>query len=385
MAQVGTGYRSVISMMLELSFHLLEPWLITTTSSAVIAQGTATVQLGTLGYPVSACYVGAQLVIDTGLPQEIITLTAVDPTSTPPTITATFANPHASGVQVWGATFPTQANSGDPFFTQSEILSYIARAQSQFLADVPLIFALNSQNVTVGQILQPLVCDAIEIHRIASSSPNVALSSLSRLNGTVTATSISPHGLTVNEQFAIIQAPDPNWDGAFTVASVPNNLTWTYQQGGPNESIGQGGWAGLWVRLLEVSAEELSMQDPFYRNNFVTRLTSFYEDRVGLYQFGVNGKPSTNLPVEVLCSIRDSDILQLTDYFLTPDPFLHYVKYLALSYAFSKDGEARDAAREKYCRERYLRGVLVSKRWMSGHGVGLSSGAKVGGPLATAG
>jgi hypothetical protein len=385
MAQTGTGFRSVISVMLEVSFHLLEPYLYTTTSSAVVAPGSATINVPTLGYPVNACYVGAQLIIDTGLSQEIITVSAFSPTATPPTITATFALPHASGIPLIGVTFPTQAASGDPFFTQTEILSYIARAQNQFLADVPLIFALNSQNVTVGQVLQPLVCDSIEIHRIASSSPNIALASLSRLNGVVTATSLSPHGLIPNEKFAVFQAPDPNFDGAFTVATVVDNLHWTYAQGGVSESISGGGYAGLWLRLLEVSAEELSMQNPFYMNNFATRLTSFYEDRTGLYQFGVNGKPSTNLPIEVLCSIRDSDVLQLTDYFLTPDPFLHYVKYLALSYAFSKDGEARDPMREKYCRERYQRGVLVSKRWMNGLGAGLSSGVKAGGHLATAG
>jgi hypothetical protein len=123
----------------------------------------------------------------------------------------------------------------------------------------------------------------------------------------------------------------------------------------------------LWLRLLEVSQEELQCQNPFYRDNFVTKLTSWYEDRTGLYQFGVSGQPSTNLPIEVLCSIRDTDTIALTDGFLTGDPFLHYIKYLALSYAFSKDGEARDPQREKYCRMRYERGVMTARRWLGWH------------------
>jgi hypothetical protein len=364
MAQVGIGYRSVWSMVFEIGLHLLEPYLYTTTSSAVVAPGSATINVPTLGYPVNACYVGAQLIIDTGLSQEIITVSAFSPTATPPTITATFALPHASGIPLIGVTFPTQAASGDPFFTQTEILSYIARAQNQFLADVPLIFALNSQNVTVGQVLQPLVCDSIEIHRIASSSPNVALASLSRLNGVVTATSLSPHGLIPSEKFAVFQVPDPNFDGAFTVATVVDNLHWTYSQSGANESVSGGGYAGLWLRLLEVSQSELACQNPFWESVFTTSLKSWWEDRSGLYAFGLGGRPSSNFPLEILCSIRDSDVLQLTDFFLVPDPMLHYVKHKALEYAWSKDGEQRDSQRAAYCKSRYDRGVLIVRRWM---------------------
>jgi hypothetical protein len=313
-------------------------------------------------------YIGAQLVIDTGLSQEIITVTAFSATVTPPTITATFAVPHLSGVQLIGATFPTQAASGDPFFTQSEILSYLARAQNTFLAAVPMVFALNTQNVQVGQILQPLVCDSIEINRIASSYQNVALASLVRSAGTVTATSQSPHGLIAGEKFSILQSPDPTFDGAFTVGVATGPTTWTYSQTGASATTSGGGWAGLWLRLLEMSQEELYMQNPAYRDQFVTKLTSFYEDRTGLYQFGVNGNPSTNLPIEVLCSIRDTDTLQLTDGFLVPDPTLHYTKYKALEYAWSKDGEQRSPQQAAYCKARYDRGVMTCRRWLGWHG-----------------
>jgi hypothetical protein len=368
MAVPGTGFRTVWSMALEMSFHLLEPYLYSTTLSAVSAPGTATVQLLNLGYPVPAVFVGAQLVIDTGASQEIITVTAFNANATPPTITATFALTHLAGVTIVGATFPTQASSGDPFFTTSEILSYIARAQNQFLADVPMIFALNTQTVTVGQVLQPLVCDSIEINRIASSYANVALSQLVRSGNTVTATSISPHGLVSGEKFAIFQTPDPTFDGAFRVATVIDSLHWTYSQDAANATTSGGGWAGLWLRLLEVSQTELSMQNPFYRDQFVTSLKAWWEDREGLYAFGVGpGVPSTNLPIEILCSIRDTDTLQLTDGFLTPDVFCHYIRYLSLSYVFSKDGEARDPMREKYCRMRYERGVITARRWLGWH------------------
>jgi hypothetical protein len=351
-------------MMMELSFHLVEPTLYCTTLSAVAAPGVATVQLQNLGYPVNACYDGAELVIDSGLSEEIVTVSGFNAASTPPTITATFALPHAAGVQAVGATFPTQAQSGDYFFSQTEILSYIARAQNQFLSDVPMIFALNTQTVTVGQVIQPVVCDMIEIARIASSYQNVALVSLSRLNNVVTATSVSPHGLIPGEKFAIFQSPDPNFDGAFNVGMVTGPTTWTYPQVGLNELISGGGWVGLWLRLLEVSQEELSMQSPFWQAQFITKISSWWEDRAGIYRFGVNGKPSTNLPVSVLCAIRDTDVLLLTDGLLVPDPFLHYTKYKALEYCYSKDGEQRDSSRAAYCKARYDRGVAISRRWL---------------------
>jgi hypothetical protein len=355
-------------MAMEISFHLVEPTLLVNTLSAVAAPGSATIQVPNLGYPVNACYSGAQLVIDTGLAEEIITVSAFNAASVPPTITATFALPHASGAQLIGATFPTQAQSGDALFTQSEILSYLARAQNQFLADVPMIFALNTQTVQYGQILQPLVCDSVEIVRVSSSYQNVALASLTRSGNVVTAVSQSPHGLILNEKFAIIQSPDPNFDGAFRVATVPDNLHWTYPQVGPNVSVSGGGMAGLWLRLLEVSQSELACQNPFWESQFTTSLKSWYEDRTGLYAFGLGGRPSSNFPIEILCSIRDSDVLQATDGLLTPDPFLHYVKYKALEYAWSKNGEQQNPQLAAYAKARYDRGVLISRRWLGWQG-----------------
>jgi hypothetical protein len=368
MAFPGLGYRTVWSVMLEMSFELIEPTLYSTTASAVAAPGPATIQVNSLGYPVSAVYEGAQLLIDTGLAQEIISVSAFNAAVTPPTITATFALPHVAGVQLIGPTFPTQAMSGDYFYSQTEILSYLARAQNVFLSDVPLIFAINLQTVQYGQTIQPFPCDVIEAHRIASSAQNVALASLTRLNNSVTAVSASPHGLIPNEKFAIIQSPDPNFDGVFRVTSVPDNLHWSYVQVGPNANVSGGGIAGLWLRLLEVSQEELAMQNPQYANNFITSLRAWSEDRAGLYQWMVAGRPSSNFPCEILCSIRDTDILQMTDSFLVPDVTLHAVRYKALQFCLEKDGEMRDSQRAQYCKMRYDKVVMAAKRWLGWQG-----------------
>lgn len=363
MAQIGVGYRSVWSVMLEMSFELVEPYLYSTTASAVASAGTATVQVNTLGYPVVAVYSGAQLVIDSGLSQEVISVISFNAAVTPPTITATFSVPHLSGVQLIGATFPTQAASGDQFFSQSEILSYLARAQNVFLSDVPIVYALNTQTVQAGQTLQPFPCDVVDAVRIASSYQNVALTSLVRSGGTVTAASQSPHGMVANETFAILQSPDPSFDGAFTVATVPSSTTWTYPQSGINATTSGGGYAGLWLRLLEVSFEELAMQNPAWRSAYITSLRNWFEDRQGLYQWGIGGIPSSNFPVELLCSVRDTDTLQMTDGFLTPDVMLHAVRWKAMQFCMEKDGEQRDANRAQYCKMRYDRLVVAVRRW----------------------
>lgn len=369
MALPGTGYRTVGSLLIEIGLHLVEPFIFSTLTSAVVAAGISSPSVASLGYPVNALYPGAMIVVDDGTPsEEEVTVTAVNVGAK--TFTALFLNTHAIGATVVAATFPTQAVSGDPFFTQTEILSYIARAQHEFLAQVPHIFSMNQQTVKFGQVYQSLTCDAIEMHRVASSAPNLQLVSLTRVGGVVTAISQSPHGLVPAEKFSILTADDPSFQGAFRVATIISPTSWTYPQQQPN-ATNIGGLAGLWLRLYETSQQELSIQNPVWRSQNITELRNWYEDRTGNYQFGVDGKPASNFPLEVLVTVRDTDSLSLTDGFLVPDICLHYVKYKALEFAWSKDGEQRSPQLAKWCAMRFERGVLTTRRFMDGMMAGL--------------
>ena len=356
-----------------MGLHLVEPFIYTTLTSAVNAIGTASPSVASLGIPINALYVGAQIVIDVGNNQETVTVTNVNPGTN--TFTANFTFTHAIGAQVVGATFPTQATSGDYFFSQTEILSYIARAQHEFLAQVPCIFQLNTQTVQFGQVYQQLVCDAIEMHRVASSAQFIALTSLTRSGNLVTAVSQSPHGLALNQKFSIYNPNDPSFIGGFRVGTVINSTSWSYTQDQP-DAVSSGGAAVLWLRLYETSQEELSIQNPFWRNQNLSQLSAWYEDRTGNYKWGVNGKPATNLPVEVLVSQRDTDTLGFTDGFLVPDIMLHFVKYKALEYAWSKDGEQRNKLLADYAGMRFNRGVMAVKRWLDGMGMADADMAK---------
>lgn len=367
MAQPGLGFKVCWQVAMDISMVLVEPYIATTLATAVPTPGSTTVTVGSLGIPLPAVYVGALLVIDPNTSnQEIVSVTNYNFSTSQ--FTATFANTHSIGAVVIAPTFPTQAISGDPFFTQSEILSYIARAQNQFLNDCPCIFALTYQMVQSGQIYQQVTCDAIEISRIAASNTAIQLTSLSRTGNLVTAISSTPHNLSQNSRFSILSSIDPSFNGSFRASTIVSSTEWQYTQVAAN-STSSGGILGLWTRLYEMSQEMLWAQNPNWRNQFITSLSSFWEDRAGNYAFGVNGKPSTNIPIEVLTSIRDTDTLELTDGLLCPDICAHVLKYRALEYALSKDGQQADPLRAAYCKMRADRVTMAVQRYMAWLGV----------------
>ncbi len=272
-----------------------------------------------------------------------------------------------AGAVVLASCFPEQAST-DPFFTQSEIIGYISRAQNEFLSRVPCSFLLLYSQINFNQILQSLPCTPIELIRVALSPTNIPIASLTRAGGVVTAITAVAHDLNVKGKFSIINSPLgvglSEFNGAFRVASVLSPTSFTYPQNAVNDSVSLGGTVSIWTRLKEVTQEMLTLTNPGWQNDYISIPTSCYEDRTGLYTYGVNGKPPSNFPAEILCSIRDTDSLGLTDGYLVPDLLLHLVKYKALQFAWDKDGEQRNLELAKYCGMRFDRGVTASLRWL---------------------
>ena len=363
MENPGVGYRTVVSLAMEMSLQLVQPIVYTPLLNS-FSSGLQTAEIAST----DSLYPGALLVVDSGANAEVVTVISVTTAGSPPgpAFTATFAESHVAGVLVQGGTFPVQAIT-DPLFTTAEILGYIARAQNEFLAEVPCIFALSHQTVNVGQMLQSAPATTIEMERVAAVNTILTLTSMTRAIGVVTAVSSTPHGYSTGSAFSIISATDTTFIGAFQVATVIDQYTFTYQQSTADATTS--GTAGLWSRLYEVSQQELTNQQPSWRTQSITALKSWYEDRQGLYGWGCNGVPASNFPVELLCSIRDTDTLGLLDGFLLPDVVLHGVRYLALSYAWSKDGEMQDQSRAKFCKMRADRVILATQRFLSGMGL----------------
>ena len=122
------------------------------------------------------------------------------------------------------------------------------------------------------------------------------------------------------------------------------------------------------VRLYELTQTELTMRDRNWKVETLLTPTAFFEDRTGLYRWGVNGIPRSNFPVELLCSIRDTDSLTLLSGLLVPDICVPYVKYRVMQDCFSKDGVMSDPQRAAYCGQRFDRGVLATARWLDATG-----------------
>ncbi len=356
--------------LIEISLHLLQPVVFTTLSDPVSAGNSVVAQVPTT----ANMYPGAQLVVDTPPNQEIVTVISVGTTSSPPgpEFTANFINSHLAGAMVAGATFPLQAAT-DPLYTISEALLYASRAQNQFLLDVPCIYQITHQSITIGKIIQATPANAIEMEHVASSPLDIPITSASRVSNVVTVTTQSPHGLSAGSKFSMFGTGTAfGGDGAFT-AITASGTTLTYSQVAPDASTTTGAIV-LWTRLYETTQEELGMaQGAGWRNQFLLSLNSWFEDRTGLYQWGVGGKPATGFPIEMISSMRDTDTLALTDGFLVPDLLIHGVKYLALSYCWSKEGEARNPMMAQLCKTRYDRIVLATRRWMNASGLTLSS------------
>ena len=304
-------------------------------------------------------YVGAMLVVGTPTSREIVVLSAV--TVSPPTFTAVFVNTHGIGEVVTAATFPLQAET-DAVYSQQEMLGYLSRAQNEFLQAVPCVFEVFRQIAPIGQITQVTPNVSIELNRVAASKIANPITSLVRSGNVVTATFVDPHGQRVGNTLWIINPVDLTFQGVFQVATVPTLRTLTYSQIAANAST-TGGIIAYYQRLYESTIEEMNMANRQWQQT-PGFPTTWGEDRQGLYHFWIGPKPEVLTPLELLCSIRDTDSLTLLDGFVIPDQIVYLCKYQALGYAFEKDGVWQDMQRAAYCHERYNRGVMAVTRFM---------------------
>jgi len=121
------------------------------------------------------------------------------------------------------------------------------------------------------------------------------------------------------------------------------------------------------TRLYEISQSQLTMSNPQwpYAGSPPTP-TNWYEDRAGYYGWGLNPVPGAQFTCVLVTSQRGPDVLALTDLFIVPDPMIHAVKYKALEYAWSKDGENRSPTMMRIAQQRFDSLVAICTRFMIG-------------------
>lgn len=356
MAIPGTGYRTAADLLMEVSSHLAQPAVYQALASPVTAGAGVTATV-TSTY---AMYPGAQLVIEKpgNTSQEVVNILTV-PSAT--TFTANFANSHSASAPA-GPTFPTQQGT-DPIFTQSEMLQYLSRAQNEFLTAVPCFYQRFFQTVSLGQIYQATPPTAILIDRIAASAIDIGITSMVRSGNIVTLTAVSPTNLVQYNTLSVVNAADSSFNGVFAVISAPSANVITYRQIGANAST-TGGNIQSMLRLYEVTQQELVQQNRAWQSSYVGPLQNWFEDRAGLYQWGVGGLPAAAFPVELLCAVRDTDTLGFLDGFLVPDVCAHALKYLVLNFCWSKDGIAQQPQMAEFALKRYAQVVMATQRYI---------------------
>lgn len=375
---MALGARQIVDLMGEVSLHLVEPLVNQTLASPVAAGTAATVTLNPAS-PLPATsylYPGAQVVVGWhAADAEAVTVISVPSAIT---FTCNLVNNHAAGETVFGATFPTQVPT-DPIFTQSEILDYIAQAQNSFLTKVPLVFSfLPYQEVLAGITYQTLPNNVIELERVAvqslPSSSTFAISVIARAGGTVTATlsaSANSDKWTSNLPVLVQNVTDSSFNSAnnlpFTLATVSaDGLTLTWTQAGANVSSSGGSVARpVWTRLYETAQQQLAMANPQWFSQATGQApTKWWEDRAGVYGWGVAPPPQANFWMQLLASVRGSETLSLLDGFVIPDIFVQYIKYGVLEFCWSKAGVQRSPTLARYAKARFDFGVMLSQRYL---------------------
>jgi hypothetical protein len=368
------GSRRVIDVLAEISLHLVEQQLDAQIATLTLVSGT-TYEM-TLDVPIEFyLYPGAAIVVGYQSPdEELATVSAVDFETG--VVTINLVNSHAVGEAVFGATFPTQATT-DPLYTQSEMLAYLAQAQNDFLTKVPLILNLFTPiALEIGIQDYALPATSIECERVALQARQhhlIAIQTIQRVSGVVTAILVGPVDWTPGLPITVSGVADASFDTApgytVEVAEVLNALgqwtvSWLQDAADSNSTGGVAGPLHL-ARLYEGSQMQIAALNPQWQQNTGSpKPTHWYEDRSGVYGWGVAPIPRSNYFVELLCSVRDTETLGMLDSFLLPDCFIPYVKMKVLADALSKGGEQRSPTMAAFYLGRYNFGLMLADRFL---------------------
>lgn len=126
------------------------------------------------------------------------------------------------------------------------------------------------------------------------------------------------------------------------------------------------------VELWDATETDLDWQDSAWQTAPSTP-RYWYQDKVGVQNFGVGPMPQVGDTARIFYSQRGSPSLGLLDSLLIPDVMAYALKYGVLAYAFDKAGEQRDPARAAYCAKRFDFITLLAMKFMQGVGGRLRS------------
>ena len=249
-------------------------------------------------------YVGAMLIVGSGATQEIVAVTAVGFSSgnVPATFTATFANAHGATDSLVGATFP----SGQPnffLFTQSEMLTYLCQVQKDFLL----------RTFVLVSVTQPT----------------------------------NPSGVAVN------LVP-----GARYIAQPPQAIR--------VERCAVGGMDLLDTSQATLDAMQSYLSGGDWPEDTALYPTQWFQDSAGSQNIGLWPIGNQTGLLECWYSDRGVDSMTLTTPLDVPSIFAFYLKYGVLAKCWEKDGEMQSPDRARASLTRYMFGIFLASKFISG-------------------
>jgi hypothetical protein len=121
------------------------------------------------------------------------------------------------------------------------------------------------------------------------------------------------------------------------------------------------------VELWDATETDLDWQDSAWQTT-PAQPRYWYQDKVGVQNFGVGPPPQVGNTARIFYSQRGSPSLGFLDPLLVPDVMAYALKYGVLAYAFDAASEQRDPARAAYCQKRFDFICLLAQKFMEGIG-----------------
>ena len=113
--------------------------------------------------------------------------------------------------------------------------------------------------------------------------------------------------------------------------------------------------------LRETSQSNLDAMYPIWSQQGLSQPRVYFRDKIPIQNVGIWPRMGDTVNLECVYAQRQAETMGWGDGFFLPDCLTQYILYRTLSFAFSKDGEARSPGLAKYFASRYQFGVKVCK------------------------
>jgi hypothetical protein len=241
--------------------------------------------------------------------------------------------------------------------------------------------------VTVGSLTGMYVGAEIIVGLGIGTEEVVTILSIDPVAGTFTAAfsfAHSPGELIVGATFPLQQTTDPIWEQSEMLAYISTayndfltacplvynvtDLTVVFTQQNaalPADNMYPVRMAVNSYPLRETSQSNLDLMVYRWQEMAADVPKAYFRDKVGLETFGIWPRANNNTTVECVYAQRGPQLFGLADGFSIPDPFLLYVFFRVLSFAYSKDGEGRNPGLARIWQQRYELGVKIANMFLA--------------------